>query len=169
MAGRPERASRLAEPGPAILLAGVVVLGITAALLTRSPTPRAGAVLAAGAGTAFGAVGVAARAFEVPHHWVHAVGDPLLYAILAYGALAIVLYAGALQRSPVTTVAAVTFSVETVVPAAVGVAVLGDHARAGMAPVAVVGFTLTVLASIALARFAEPATDEHPAEPRLAG
>src|SRR5207248_2093308 len=84
------------------------------------------------------------------------VGVPLLYAIVAYGALATLLYAGALQRSPVTTVAAVTFSVETVLPAAVGLAVLGDRARAGMAPVAGVGFTLTVLASIALARFAEP-------------
>lgn len=156
LAGRPERARHLAEPFPAVLLAGAAVLGAMAALLTRSSAARAGAGLAAGAGTAFGAVGVAARAFEVPHHWLDAAGDPLLYAIVAYGAIAILLYAAALQRSPVTTVAAVTFSVETVLPAALGLAVLGDHARTGMAPVAGAGFTLTLLASIALARFAEP-------------
>jgi drug/metabolite transporter (DMT)-like permease len=156
IAGRPEHATHFAEPGPALLLAGAAVLAV-ATLLTRS----SGAFLAAGAGVSFGAVGIAARAFEVPHQWVHAFGDPLLYALAAYGLLATLLYAGALQRSPVTTVAAITFSVETVVPALVGLAVLGDHARSGMAPVAAVGFTLTVLASIALARYAEPAEAVH--------
>jgi len=63
-----------------------------------------------------------------------------------------------LQRGKVTIVAAVMFSVETIVPAVVGVAWLGDRARAGMVPVAVAGFVLTVGASLVLARFAEPVT-----------
>jgi hypothetical protein len=156
MAGRPEHANRLAEPGPAILLAGLVVLGIGAAVLTRSSNDRAAVGLSAGAGAAFAAVGIAARALHVPHHWVHVLGDPLLYAIVGHGVLATMLYAGALQRGRVTTVAGITFSVETVVAAAIGLAFLGDRARTGMVPVAVAGFTVSVVASIALARYAEP-------------
>jgi drug/metabolite transporter (DMT)-like permease len=157
-AGRPEHATGLAEPGPVLLLVGAVVLAVMALALTRSSGERAAALLAAGAGAAFGAVGVAARAFSVPRHWAHALGDPLLYAMIVHGLLATFLFAGALQRGKVTTVAAVTFSVETIVPAVVGIAWLGDRARTGMAPVAALGFGLTVAASISLARFVEPIT-----------
>jgi hypothetical protein len=53
-------------------------------------------------------------------------------------------------------VAAVTFAVETVVPAVVGYAVLGDRARPGFLPVAVAGLLLTLGAAIALSRHSEP-------------
>ena len=56
----------------------------------------------------------------------------------------------------VAVVAAVTFAVETVVPAVVGYAVLGDRARQGFLPVAVAGLLLTLGAAIALARHSEP-------------
>lgn len=157
-AGRPEHAARLAEPGPILLLAGSVALAVVSLVMAKVSNQHAAAALAAGAGAAFGAVGIAARAFAVPQNWADALGDPLLYAIVANGVLATLLFAGALQRGKVTTVAAVTFSVETIVPAIVGVAWLGDHARTGMVPVATLGFALTVTASIALARFAEPMT-----------
>jgi len=156
IAGRPEHATRLAEPGPLLLLGSAAVLAALVVTFTRSTSERAGVLLAAGAGVAFGVVGIASRALSVPSPAVHVLGDPLLWAILAHGGLATVLYAAALQRGRVTTVAAITFSVETVAPAAFGIAFLGDHARAGLAPVAVVGFALTVGASILLARFAEP-------------
>ncbi len=154
-AGRPEHALRLAEPGPGLLLAGAVALAILLFLPVRAANTHAAAGLAAGAGAAFGAVGIAARAFQVPAHWTHAFADPLLYAIVAHGVIASLLLARALQRGKVTIVAAVMFAVETIVPAVVGVAWLGDRARAGMVPVAIAGFALTVGACVALARFAE--------------
>ena len=156
MAGRPEHAAHLGEPGPAILLAGAVAVAILSAIPIRPANSHAAGVLAAGAGFSFGAVGIAARAFTVPNHWTRALTDPLLWAIVAYGLLATLLFARALQRGKVTTVAAITFSVETIVPAVVGVVWLGDRARAGMAPVAVTGLAVTVVTSIALARFVEP-------------
>jgi len=64
-------------------------------------------------------------------------------------------YAAALQRGRVTMVAAITFGVETVVPALIGLALLGDRARPGFAPVAAAGFVVTVAAALALARLAE--------------
>lgn len=157
-AGRPEHAIPLAEPGPILLLSGSLLLAMLALAATSWPSERTAPLLAAGAGIAFGAVGIAARAFSVPHHWADALRDPLLYAIAAHGLLATLLFAAALQRGKVTTVVAVTFAIETIVPAAIGVAWLGDRARAGMAPVAGLGFVATVAASIALARFAEPPT-----------
>jgi hypothetical protein len=45
---------------------------------------------------------------------------------------------------------------ETIGPAAVGVAALGDRTREGLAPLAVAGFALAVLGALALARFGEP-------------
>ncbi|MEY2472217.1 MAG: hypothetical protein QOK28_1546 [Actinomycetota bacterium] len=156
IAGRPEHGTRLAEPGPVILLVVAAVVAAGAFVLGRSTQARSAAVLAAGAGLSFGAVGIGARGFVVPHDLAHAFTDPLLYAIAAHGLIATMLFAAALQRGDVTTVAAVTFAVETVVPAIVGLVWLGDRARAGLAPVAFVGFVLTVAASIALARFSAP-------------
>jgi drug/metabolite transporter (DMT)-like permease len=156
IAGRPEHGSRLAEPGPVILLVVAAVVAAGAFVLARSAQARSAAVLAASAGLSFGAVGIGARGFVVPDDLAHAFADPLLYAIAVHGLIATMLFAAALQRGNVTTVAAVTFAVETVVPAVVGLVWLGDHARAGLAPVAFVGFILTVAASIALARFSAP-------------
>jgi hypothetical protein len=156
IAGRPEHGMRLEEPGPAILLFVGAVVAVAAFGLVRSTKERSAALLAAGAGISFGAVGIAARGFVVPHHVVHALADPLLYAIVLHGVLATTFFAAALQRGNVTTVAAVTFAVETILPAIVGLVWLGDQPRAGLAPVALVGFVLTLAASIALARFSAP-------------
>jgi drug/metabolite transporter (DMT)-like permease len=156
MAGRPEHATRLHEPGPMILLAAAAIIAIGSAAVARARGPRVGVVLAAGAGAAFGGVGIASRALVVPHHYVHLLRDPIAYAVVAHGAIAILLFAAALQRNHVTKVAAVTFAVETVVPAAIGLAFLGDHARRGFIGVAAIGFVVTVVASIALARHADP-------------
>jgi drug/metabolite transporter (DMT)-like permease len=159
LAGKPEHAAALAEPGPALLLAGAVALALASFVPIRATNDHGAALLAGGAGVGYGAVGIAARAFAVPDPWTRAFGDPLLYAIVAYGLLATLLFARSLQRSNVTVVAAVMFSVETILPAVVGVAWLGDRSRPGLAPVAGIGFALTVVASIALARFAEPVVE----------
>ena len=68
--------------------------------------------------------------------------DPVALALVAYGVLGILLFATALQRSSVTAVAALVFLVETVVPSAIGLFFLGDHARPHMAAIAIAGIRL---------------------------
>jgi drug/metabolite transporter (DMT)-like permease len=143
--------------GPAqwvVLGLSLVVAAVTAGL-ARAPGGSA-ALLAAAAGLGFAGVGVAARALQPPPVWWHLAAEPLLWALVVGGAVALVAYATALQRGAVTVVAAVTFAVETVVPAVAGYVLLGDRARPGFLPVAVAGLLLTLGAAIALARHSEP-------------
>jgi drug/metabolite transporter (DMT)-like permease len=139
-----------------LLLAGVALLlglGIGAA---RLPDRWACPALATAAGAAFGGVGVAARALEIPRPFWQLLAEPVAWAIVGYGALALLLFAMSLQRGPVTTTAAVTAGAETVLPAALGLLLLGDSARPGYATLAGVGFLLTLAGAVALARYAEP-------------
>ena len=99
------------------------------------------------AGLAFALFGVAGRV--LPH--APNVADPLSWAALAYIALGILLYGAALQRGAVTAVMASTTAVETIFPAMVGLA-LADGARAGLGPVAVLGFVMTTAATLVLVR-----------------
>jgi hypothetical protein len=137
------------------VLGCAAVVGAVAAALARRPGN--GVTLGALGGVAFGGVGVAARAVRVPHPLWHGAYDPLVLAIVAYGVLGMLLYATALQRAAVTTATAALFAAETVVPALVGLAALGDHARHGLAPVAAAGFVVTVGASLLLTRYASVA------------
>jgi hypothetical protein len=59
-----------------------------------------------------------------------------------------------LQRGSVTAATAALFAAETVGPAAVGLAFLGDAARPGLAPLASAGFAVTLGACLALTRYA---------------
>ena len=79
------------------------------------------------------------------------------------GILGTALFAMALQRGRVTLVAGVTFTTETVLPAIVGLTVLGDRVREGYALVAAAGFLIAVGGAIALARFTEPTSANAPA------
>jgi len=65
-----------------------------------------------------------------------------------------------------TTTVAITFVVETVVPAAIGLTLLGDRARAGMSVIAGAGFVLAVTGAVTLARYAALPTATEPAQPR---
>jgi drug/metabolite transporter (DMT)-like permease len=136
--------------GAAVLVAALLVVG----LADRQPV-RPVVVLSVAAGLGFGGVGVAARVVEVPQQWWHVVADPAFWALAAHAVLATVCYAVALARGRVTTVAALTFAAETIVPAAVGLLWLGDAVRAGWTAVALAGFVVTLAGCIALAGRAE--------------
>lgn len=138
----------LALPLVSVLLGAV---GLSAVRLSR----RVGAsLLGLVAGWCFGVVAVAARVADTSS--VPAVlEDPATYAVVLAGGCALVCYATALQRGAVTTVTAMMVLGETLVPAAVGVLLLGDTTRAGYGALGVAGFVLAVLATISLARFGE--------------
>ena len=156
-----------AEPGPAhhagaaagwVLLGTVALVALSLFIGVRDPNfPRASLILAATAGAGYGLVGIAARALAVQHPWWRTAADPVLWALLAQGALGTIAFGFALHRGRVTTVAAITMVVETVFPAIVGLAFLGDAVRHHLTPVAVIGFLATLAGSIALADQAEVA------------
>jgi drug/metabolite transporter (DMT)-like permease len=135
--------------GPRLLvLAGVPALAVTGMLVSARVSGRWSAPLLGGlAGAGFAAFGVAARV--LPSSGL--LTDPLTWAAVAYIGLGLLLYGAALQRGSVTAVAAATTAVEALVPTLVGLA-LSEGARAGQLPLAVLGFTLTLGATLALIR-----------------
>ncbi|GAA2024379.1 hypothetical protein GCM10009740_12400 [Terrabacter terrae] len=162
-----------AASGPAVqppanaawwLLAAALLVAALMALGLRTPDRRLAAVLlSVAAGLGFGGVGVAARLLEIPSPLWHLLTSGTAWALLAHAALATVAYAVALSRGRVTTVAALTFATETVVPAMVGLVALGDRVVPGREPLAAVAFVVTLGGCITLAGRAEPAEPAHPA------
>lgn len=150
-----------AEPGAAkgvptwvgLLLLGAVALCGLALVAAKRPV-----VLAFVSGCGFSVVGLASRLLEIPAHdaW-RALEQPMAWALLAGGLVAVVGYGLALDRGSATTVAAVSFSVETILPSVVGLVFLGDHIRPGMTWVAAAGFAVTLLGCLVLASRAEVA------------
>jgi drug/metabolite transporter (DMT)-like permease len=165
LAAEPEAASPLPPAGGWIVLAGVVPVAALVVTAARWSPARATIGLAIGAGLGFGGVGIAARVLPVPHPWWTIVAAPTAWSLAGYSALALYCYAAALQRGRVTVVAAVTFAVETVVPALIGLTLLGDRARPGYGAVAAAGFVVTLGAAVQLARMAEVPDAEEPAQP----
>lgn len=140
----------------AVLMAGLPLLVAIAAVLDRSPdAPWSGVAFGALSGFCFAGFGMASHVLGAPGRPA-LVADPLFWSLLAYVGLGLLLYGTALQRGKVTTVTAASVVVETLVPAAVGVAVLGDAARPGLGVVAVAGFLLTIGAALSLARSSSP-------------
>jgi hypothetical protein len=144
----PEGPPTLSGLGRLALLGGVPALAAVGFATGRRVRGRAAAPALGGlAGLGFALFGVASRV--LPH--APYVQDPVAWAALAYIGLGILLYGAALQRGPVTAVMAATTAVETVLPAVVGLA-LADGARAGLGPVAALGFVLTTVATLVLVR-----------------
>jgi uncharacterized membrane protein len=71
------------------------------------------------------------------------------------GILGLLLYAMALQRGSVTVATSAVVVAETVVPAAIGITLLGDRPAPGRTSVAALGFAITVVGSLLLARYGE--------------
>jgi drug/metabolite transporter (DMT)-like permease len=154
-----EPAVRVGPGARWVLLTGVVPVAALAVAGLAHRGPRSAVLLALASGLGFGGVGVASRLLVVPDPWLLLVASPTAWAILAYAAVALVCFGMALDRGSVTTTAAVTFAVETVVPSAIGLLLLHDRVRAGYPVVAALGFAATLGGCIALARRAEPPSE----------
>lgn len=141
--------------GWAMLGGAVAVVAVFAAGLADDRAARSSVLLAGAAGLGFGLTGIAARGLRVSDPWWHTLALPALWALVLGGAVAIVAYGFALDRGRTTTVAAITFAVETVIPAGIGLGWLGDSVRHGFAVVAVVGFAATLGGCLVLAGRAE--------------
>jgi hypothetical protein len=134
------------------LLVGVVVNAAVGRRVARSPRSGSAAALGVLAGLGYATVGICAR--FLPELSIPAlVTSPALYTMGASGVVAFYWYSVALRRGAVTLATAPMIVTQTVVPAIVGVVVLGDQVRAGWWPGAIVGFAVTVISAVLLVRF----------------
>jgi drug/metabolite transporter (DMT)-like permease len=136
------------------LIAALVAIALGGLAAARLPTGLRTPALGAIAGLGYGVTAVCARILPgfSPHLILR---SPTAYTLAAAGVISFLLYASALESGSVTVATALVILVETVPPAVVGVALLGDNTRPGMAGLAAAGFVLALVSAIALARFGE--------------
>lgn len=141
--------------GWALLVVAGVVFGAGAAAGRLGDRSRA-LVLGLGAGAGFGVVEIAVRLIDTIDPTTGAFwANPAIYALVAGGAAGFLLLTSALSRGSVTTAVAGMVIGETVGPALIGVAWLGDQTRQGLSWMVVTGFVIAVAAALALSRFGE--------------
>lgn len=154
--GASEEAHRTPAAYTWAMVISLVVLAVVGWSVAKFVHSGVGApVLGALAGLAFGGTALCGRAI-LGELGVGDLRDPIVYALALYGALGMVLLTVALQRGSVTVATAWLFVAQTVVPSAVGLAVLGDSARQGLAGLAVASFVVTVAAAVGLTLVSPP-------------
>ena len=149
----PGRAPRLPAAATPVLLTTALLVALAAVILRPRPRPL---VLAALAGVAFGGVALSVRAVHVASSLWTSVRDlltePVVYAVLVFGATGTVLLSGAMRRAAVGSVVAVLSVTEVVVPGLVGLVLLGDRVRSGWGVVLGSGWVLAVAGLVLLTR-----------------
>jgi hypothetical protein len=141
------------------LIAALIAITLAGMAAARLPGAARTPVLGAIAGLGYGVLAVCARILPGfgPHELVR---SPATYTLAAAGIISFVLYATALESGSVTVATASVILFETIPPAVVGVLLLGDTTRRGMADLAAAGFVLALVSAIALARFGEAGRHE---------
>lgn len=135
---------------PLVLLATVLAVCAAAVTVRRVPGATGTVLLGLLAGTGFGVVAVSARL--LPPYGLALLTAPVSYVLVLAGGTAYLVYSAAMQRGSVTTATAAMVTTQTVVPAVAGL-FLGDTVRAGLVPVAVLGFALALAGALGLGRF----------------
>ncbi len=163
-----------APPRPVGTIATIVIALFVPVLVAASAAAgrslrgeRAAVVLGALSGLAFGGTALCARALDADHTFGAVLTDPLSWALLAYGLLGLSAFGAALQRGSVTLVTASQGAAETLIPAAMGFALLGDQVRPGCLPLAAIGFVVAVAAAVELAILTPPEQPSAPPQPDL--
>ena len=151
LSAQPGQAHALPHGWRWVILLTVVPVCLIGYYGSKSSMRLSAALLAFGAGLGFTAVAVSARTLHLPHEFLHWFGDPSVWAIMLNGVAATVVFALALQKGLPTTVSAVMFTTDTVLPSVLGLTLLGDGIRSGWAGAAGLGFLLAVSGAVALA------------------
>lgn len=144
--GTEQPATGVATPVELGLGAAALVVLLLALLRRGGPAPQA---VLAGLGYSVAALG--ARAVTIPETWWRIALEPVAWAVLAAGVAGTLAYATALERGPVGPATALLWAVEVVVPAVVGLTVLGDTVRAGWWAATIVALVVVVGSSAVLA------------------
>lgn len=160
----PGRAVAMPESWRWMLFALVVPVVLLVWIGGQLTGKLAAPVMAFASGVGFAAVAVSARSMPAPTSVGDLLTEPALWAVVVNGVAAAVAFAMALQQGSATTVSAVMFTTNTVVPSAIGMLLLGDSFRQGFVGAGLLGFVLAVGGVITLAHYADVATQEHEAE-----
>ena len=133
LAAKAQSPTRLDDLDRWLLVISVTAVGGLAYFLARRRPAVAGTTWALGAlaGLMYGAAGIGARILRTPSTPWRLFIDPALYAMALAGVLGVLLYAMALQRGRVTVATAAVVVAETLVPAAIGITLLGDRPAPG--------------------------------------
>ena len=139
----------------AALVGGFVLLALVSTRAPRLP----GAWLGTIAGLGYACSAIAVRGVEASLHPLVVVAA---LAVPAYSLIAFWLYSLGMDRADVSSVTAPLIVVQTIVPALVGVALLGDGVRSGWWPGVVAGLVLATAGAILLSR-------DHPSSSAASG
>jgi drug/metabolite transporter (DMT)-like permease len=169
---KPAGVDYLGRLGLALGVAFVALVTVALARRTIGGASRDAWALGCLAGLMYGAGGIGARVLHEPDSVLSLLADPALWAMIGAGVLGLLVYAMALQRGAVVVVTSAVVVTETLVPAALGITLLGDRPAPGRTAIAALGFSLSVAGSLALARYGEAPARPDPAreglDPRLA-
>lgn len=157
--------ARTIPPGWRWLLLGTAFPVVAIALAARRHHHMwAAPALAFGAGLGYSVVGISARTLTVPDPVWRLALEPAVWAIVLNGLTSAAVFAMALQKGTPTTVTAIMFTTNTTLSSLIGLAYLGDQARAGFAIPAAAGFVLAITGAIGVAHYAAraaPATSRR--------
>jgi hypothetical protein len=143
------------------LLGCTALIGVAGMAAGRLRGEARSAMLGVTAGLGFGFVAVGSRVV-VSLAPLDVLRDPAAYVVAGGGLVGLLFLATALQRGSVTTTTGAVVVAETLMPAMIGVLLLGDGTRPGFGWVAVVGFAFAVAGALTLARFGEPSAEAAP-------
>ncbi|MDL9947387.1 hypothetical protein QSJ19_17730 [Gordonia sp. ABSL11-1] len=135
-----------------VLVLGAALIGGGLAML-QLPGARIAVIAGLLAGIVFGVMAVAVRIVHGldPFSPGELLTDPAAYAVVVCGVGGFYLFTVALQTGSVNGAAAALVVGETVVPGAVGIALLGDATRSGWMPVAMIAFIAAVAGAVIVA------------------
>jgi drug/metabolite transporter (DMT)-like permease len=132
-----------------VVLALMAVFGFAA---SRSPGIVATAILGLLGGLGYATVAISSRL--LPDFGIgDLLSSPATYSLVLGGGLAFLLYSLALQRGSAIAATTPLISTQTVTPAVVGIALLGDTVRSGWWPGVILGVAITAASALVLVRF----------------
>ena len=139
LASSPEKATPISATVKGLIIGSPLLIGVVGYFLARSKRYSAAIILAVLGGLAFGETSIIGRIFSLSHPLWHTIYSPQVAALLISGTLGVLLFSIALQRAQATVINASMSASQTLIPAFVGIAFLGDHARNGMWYLIIVG------------------------------
>ncbi|MFT4199928.1 hypothetical protein [Gordonia sp. (in: high G+C Gram-positive bacteria)] len=141
----------IAHWGVLVVAVVLLVVGLALVRMARGIAVSAAAGLLAGA--LWGAMAIAVRIVDGldPFSLGQLLADPAAYAVVLGGVGGFYLFTVALQTGSVNATAAALVVGETVLPSAIGLALLGDHVRHGWGAVAVVAFAVAIVGAVTIA------------------
>ena len=166
MAAEPAPSRPLGMFGKVSLVAALVIIAVVGRFFAVRVKGAPGSVLlGALSGIGFACAAVAARPLANAHSVFEFVTSPLLYLVIVHSLSAQLLLGLAMQRGSTNAAVAAMDAAGAVPAAVVGLLLLGDKIRPGLAWLAALGFLMTLGSVIALTRYAEPQKREEPEEP----